>query len=194
MRRQPQGRAWAARKHPATPMASGRRKLLAVALAGIVASACGRPGSTSAERRQDAPVVDSISDGDSFIARLPDGRRIGVRIAGIDAPEKDQPWADAARSYLTQALGRESLQIEPLKTDPFGRQVAVVRTGDEDVGLMLVRAGLAWHFVRYAADQSAEDRAAYALAEREARTARRGLWADPAPVAPWVHRQRQRGG
>lgn len=38
----------------------------------------------------------------------------------------------------------------PHKTDPYGRLVAVVSIGDADVGLAQVRAGLAWHFKRYA--------------------------------------------
>ena len=39
--------------------------------------------------------------------------------------------------------------------------------------------GLAWHYTRYSDD------ARLAAAEREARAARRGLWRDAAPVAPW---------
>jgi endonuclease YncB( thermonuclease family) len=40
--------------------------------------------------------------------------------------------------------------LRPHKTDPYGRLVAVVSIGDADVGLAQVRAGLAWHFKRYA--------------------------------------------
>ena len=43
---------------------------------------------------------------------------------------------------------------------------------------------MAWHSVKYA-------RADLALADsdKEARAARRGLWVDPAPVAPWEFRK-----
>ncbi len=43
----------------------------------------------------------------------------------------------------------------------------------------MVADGLAWHFTRYSDDKR------LAAAEREARAARVGLWADEAPVAPW---------
>ena len=136
--------------------------------------------------------IGSIADGDSFTLIADDGRRIGVRIGGIDAPEKGQPHADQSRDNLARLLARGALEIEPIKTDPYGRQVARVRAGGEDVGLRQIEAGLAWHFVRYAADQSPDERTQYAQAERDARHAARGLWADAAPVAPWLHRQRKR--
>lgn len=55
----------------------------------------------------------------------------------------------------------------------------------EDVGLEQIRRGLAWHFKRYAHEQSAADRAENAREEDEARAAHRGLWRDRAPVPPW---------
>jgi endonuclease YncB( thermonuclease family) len=82
--------------------------------------------------------------------------------------------------------------LRPHKTDPYGRLVAVVSIGDADVGLAQVRAGLAWHFKRYAKEQSPLDRALYADAEMDARRRRVGLWAEPAPVAPWDFRSRAR--
>jgi endonuclease YncB( thermonuclease family) len=168
----------------------GRRGLLA-ALTCLLGAACGRLAPSPARI---GPRIESVADGDSFTVLLPDGARAGVRIAGIDAPEKDQPWADASRAHLSDLLSRGELHLALLKTDPYGRQVARVRAGGEDVGLAQVRAGLAWHFVRYAADQDPDERGRYAQAEREARAARRGLWADPAPQPPWAHRQRQRSG
>jgi hypothetical protein len=50
---------------------------------------------------------------------------------------------------------------------------------------------MAWHYKYYENEQSPADRRLYAEAEREAREARRGLWADTAPVPPWDFR---RGG
>ena len=46
----------------------------------------------------------------------------------------------------------------------------------------MVADGLAWHYVRYSKD------ARLAAAERDARAAKRGLWADKAPVPPWEWR------
>ena len=46
----------------------------------------------------------------------------------------------------------------------------------------MVTDGFAWHYVEYSKD------AGLARAERDARAAGRGLWADKAPVAPWTWR------
>src|SRR5262245_21583656 len=43
--------------------------------------------------------------------------------------------------------------------------------------------GMAWHYVKYAPN----DRT-LAAAEAEARAAKRGLWSDPRPIAPWEWR------
>ena len=52
--------------------------------------------------------------------------------------------------------------------------------------------GLAWHFKRYAHEQSEEDRERYLFAEEEAQAKGIGLWSDPDPVPPWEWRNRSR--
>ncbi len=56
--------------------------------------------------------------------------------------------------------------------------------GGVNVNRELVRLGLAWRYEAYSKD------AALLAAQNEAKAARRGLWADPAPVAPWEWRRR----
>jgi len=137
-------------------------------------------------------IVHHVADGDSFSLTLADGRRISVRILGIDAPEMGQPFADIARQYLRNLIEGQIVNITTLKIDPFGRAVASVMHDGQDIGLMLVQAGLAWHFKRFEAEQSRADRQAYASAERGARQDAVGLWADRDPLAPWDYRDRQR--
>ena len=47
----------------------------------------------------------------------------------------------------------------------------------------LVKAGFAWWYRRYAPDDET-----LVQLEREAREAKRGLWADPDPLPPWEWR------
>lgn len=70
----------------------------------------------------------------------------------------------------------------------YGRAVGLVTFDGQDVNLAHLKAGLAWFYRQYASELNANRRATYEQAERDAREARRGLWADPAPVAPWDHR------
>jgi endonuclease YncB( thermonuclease family) len=58
-----------------------------------------------------------------------------------------------------------------------------------DVGLEQVRRGYAWHYVKYANEQPAQARLAYAQAEERARAQRVGLWAVAVPIAPWDYRR-----
>lgn len=146
-----------------------------------------------------APVTDgwyeatvvAVQDGDSFVVRRADGRQTTIRIAGIDAPERNQPYADPSRRALRALLERRPLRIRAGKVDRYGREVSEVDAGG-DVALAQIEAGLAWHFTRYAREQRPGQRAAYAGAEQRARAARLGLWQDAQPQAPWLFRDQQR--
>jgi len=52
----------------------------------------------------------------------------------------------------------------------------------DDLGRRLVEEGMAWHYARF--DKSP----ALAATQRDAKAARRGLWAVKAPVPPWKWR------
>ncbi|MCU0932588.1 MAG: thermonuclease family protein, partial [Serpentinimonas sp.] len=62
----------------------------------------------------------------------------------------------------------------------------------QDASLAQLQAGLAWHYKEYEREQPREDRLAYAEAEDAARAARRGLWQDRQPLAPWDFRRQAR--
>ena len=71
--------------------------------------------------------------------------------------------------------------------DGWGRYIAFVYTPDgRDVSLLMLQAGMAWHFKKYDATE------AYARAEEQARAQKAGLWSMPSPEAPWDYRARKR--
>ena len=72
-----------------------------------------------------------------------------------------------------------------LQNDTYGRTVGKVLVDGIDANLEQVKAGMAWHYRKYAKEQAVEDRATYAQAEDQARAGQRGLWRDPEPVPPW---------
>jgi endonuclease YncB( thermonuclease family) len=121
-----------------------------------------------------------VTDGDT-LAVLRDGRAVKVRLAGIDAPEKAQPFGQRAKQALDAMVYGQAVTVDPRDTDRYGRTVADVRAADgRHVNAELVAAGMAWWYRRYApGDRELEQ------AEARARAARAGLWADAHPVAPW---------
>lgn len=138
-------------------------------------------------------TVRKIFDGDSFLVRPAKGRDVDVRLQDIDAPEKDQPYGNTARTALVALIGDRNVFVDVIETDRYGRKVVrVYREPDRlDVAKALVRDGHVWVYRRTVHDQS------LIALEDAARASRRGLWA-LAPddrVPPWQHRyhQRQKG-
>lgn len=184
---------------PASSAPSRARGPAACALAMLLA--LGGVAAHGREAREAPAAIEGgaldVQDGDSFLLRADDGRRVRVRVSGIDAPERAQPYADVSRRHLGDLLRGRRVRLEPVKQDVFDRTVArvIVLDGEppgQDAGLAQIEAGLAWHFARYRADQSAEDARDYARAEREARARGAGLWHDAAPEPPWDFRARMR--
>jgi endonuclease YncB( thermonuclease family) len=132
-------------------------------------------------------TVIKVFDGDSFIFAPVRGERIEVRLAGIDAPEKNQPYADSARAALRSMVRDQKLRLEVLDVDRYGRKVArAFRVSDRmDINAELVRRGHAWVYRRHAYDASLYD------LERDARDNKLGLWALPESERepPWRWRR-----
>jgi len=132
-------------------------------------------------------TVFRVMDGDSLWVRTADGREIEIRLADVDAPERDQPFADAARDALSALVMRKTVEVRFNDTDNYGRIVARLYTDSIDVSAEMIRRGLAWAYRDYLRDQS------LLAVEAEARNAARGLWADrQEPVPPWAWRRGQR--
>ncbi len=132
-----------------------------------------------------------VIDGDTIEVLGSGNRRERVRLAGIDAPERAQPYSRHSRDALAALVAGRSVRIDGRKSDRWGRRVGNVFVDDRDVGLAMVQAGLAWHFARFAHEQAPDAALAYAQAQQLAREARIGLWAEDDPVPPWLFRTQQ---
>jgi endonuclease YncB( thermonuclease family) len=102
-----------------------------------------------------------------------------IRLLGIDAPELRQTCRDAqgrgwqcgraARTRLAELVSKGDVVCAPHGKDRYGRTLAVCSAGNiPDVGEVLVREGYAVNF--------ALSSSGYPAAERDAQSARRGLW------------------
>jgi endonuclease YncB( thermonuclease family) len=113
--------------------------------------------------------VAAIRDGRTLL--LADGREL--RLAGIEA-------ADASRTVLEALAAGQTLRLEKLRTenDRYGRVVAFAYAGEMQTSLqqIMIEQSQARVSSRVGHRACAEVMLA---AERKARAARRGIWADP---------------
>lgn len=135
------------------------------------------PGSAAGEY-----VVVGVADGDTIDVRpAGGGRRVRVRLIGVDAPESKDPrrpvecFAEEASRFTARLLGKlVRLEFDVEHLDRYGRTLAYVYLSDGTFfNLVLVEEGFAQPYtvppnVRYA------DR--FVEAGRRAREAGRGLW------------------
>lgn len=124
----------------------------------------------------------AVSDGDT-IKILVDKEQVVVRLASIDAPEKRQPFGTKSREHLAELVFRKECVVEVTGKDGYGRKIGKVRVDDVDVNSQMVKDGFAWQYKQYDKSKELEQ------IEREAREAKRGLWADKDPVPPWEWRK-----
>ena len=100
-----------------------------------------------------------------------------VRLVGVDVPTGAQARSQDARALVTRLLLGKNGRLQFERRAPNGEMLGRMFTDDpatgiQDVGIELLRAGLARRQANY------NDKTGDLLtAEREAQTARRGLWA-----------------
>jgi micrococcal nuclease len=127
-----------------------------------------------------------IADGDT-LTLLVDREQVKIRLYGIDAPEKAQPFGNRAKQALSELTFGKSVRVEAKGKDKYKRTLGRVFVDDTDVNLELVKRGMAWWYRHYAPKDKE-----LAQAEEEARRAKRGLWADAKPIPPWEWRKGRR--
>lgn len=128
-------------------------------------------------------LVAYVSDGDSIVLRYAikyefDGeiKYINrIRYIGIDAPEYNEPYYQAAKA-LNKSLvhgKRIRLELDKERVDRYNRLLAYVYVGDTFVNAEMVRRGYA-RAVRMEPNTKYAD--LFQQLEREAREQRRGMW------------------
>jgi endonuclease YncB( thermonuclease family) len=114
------------------------------------------------------------------------GKAVKIRLEGIDCPEMGQDFGTRAKRFTSSLVFGRDVQVKEYSRDRYGRMVARVSLGGQDVSLEIIKAGLAWYYKKYSSDP------ALAEAEERARNAKQGLWSMPSPVPPWEYRRTHR--
>jgi len=79
-----------------------------------------------------AKVV-SVTDGDTIKVFDVEYGQVKIRLYGIDAPEKGQPYGKAAGEYLASLIAGEIVDIETVTKDRYGRTVGIVTDGVRNI-------------------------------------------------------------
>ncbi len=158
----------------------------------LAASVCGAISAGSAQAATLVGRIVGISDGDTVTLLTAENRQFKIRLSGIDAPEKKQPFGMRAKQTLSRQLADQLVTVEWNKTDRYGRIVGKIEMGGVDVNLEQIREGSAWVYVQYLKELPPADRALYLEVEQEARSGHRGLWRDEQPEPPWQWRRESR--
>ena len=151
-------------------------------------------------------TVTKVSDGDSIQITTPEQSKLKVRLYGIDAPETPkishrtgqvskpgQPHGEESWKMLENKIMGKQVKLEIFDIDKYRRMVGIIWLGDRNINLEMVREGFAEAFIEYLKPPY---RTHFLDAEREAKSARRGVWSLPDYERPRAFRKRLkvRGG
>jgi endonuclease YncB( thermonuclease family) len=133
------------------------------------------------------PVI-SVQDGDT-IEVLHNQHPERIRLYGIDCPEKRQAYGNKAKQATSALAFGKEVTLQTHGKDKYKRTLADVLLPDgTNVNHQLVKEGWCWWYRKYAPGDTV-----LAGLEKDAREAKKGLWAELHPMPPWVYRKAQRG-
>lgn len=167
--------------------------LVAAALAGPAtgwAQSDAAVGAAPSQARQPLPFtftgrVTRVFDGDTlWVKPLAGGRYRKLRLDGVDAPEICQSGGLAAREALASRVLDQVVTVRVRAFDSYGRALAQVSAGGDDMAAVLVRGGYAW------SSRWRRSLGPYAAEEAQARVERQGIFGVEGAETPREFRQR----
>ena len=141
----------------------------------------------SAERIIEGTVI-RVSDGDTIQVMIKNQTKLKIRLAGIDCPEipkinhktgkinkPGQPYGEEATDFVKRLVLGKHIKLVTYGPDRYKRVLAFVFVDGLNINLEIVKAGLAE--VYRGGGTIRAHREDLEAAEREARAAKRGVWA-----------------
>lgn len=127
------------------------------------------------------PRIAYFYDGDT-VKIIDASKTYKLRIAHIDAPERNQTYGRKSRRALMKLCKNATIQISLTETDKYQRQLGSLSCNQQDVSTYMIKYGHAWFSKRYSKKKI------LAQIEQSARKNKLGLWQAKKPMAPWVWR------
>lgn len=125
-------------------------------------------------------VVSYLKDGDSFV----DTKGRQYRFYLLDAPEKGSSFSGLSEGFLRRKILKKKIKIKFIKKDRYGRNVVEVFRGWENIGISMVKNGMAFIDYRFFNEDDV-----YRSAERRAKNKGKGVWSK-STVKPWDYRRK----
>ena len=85
--------------------------------------------------------VTRVLDGDTLDVELFTGSVVRVRLAGVDAPEKNQPFGKEAAEFVHQFTCTGQVGVYNVEQDRYGRLIAFVFVEDKCLNASLLLGG-----------------------------------------------------
>ncbi len=130
-------------------------------------------------------TVIKVIDGDTITILDSSKQQHKIRLAGIDAPEKRQPYGKAAKKELSRLIYNKQVCINWHKIGKYRRKIGTVLLKQNNTNLIMVKTGYAWHYKKYQHEQTEEERTTFSKAEINAKSNVIGLWQERSPIPPW---------
>ena len=93
--------------------------------------------------------VVSVADGDTITILDNTNTQHKIRLTGIDASEKRQAFGNVSNQSLAEQVAGQSVAVEWVKVDRYGRKLGKVLLAGLDCNLVQVKRGLAWNYKQY---------------------------------------------
>lgn len=129
-------------------------------------------------------TVIKIADGDTLTILTPTKEQVKIRLAEIDAPEKNQAFGNVSRQSLANICFRKNAVVHYEKADRYKRILGRVYCNGVDANAKQIQRGMAWVYDKYAVDKKLYD------LQFEAQQSKAGLWADQYAMPPWKFRKK----
>jgi len=121
-------------------------------------------------------MVVGVADGDTISVLDANREQHKIRVAGIDPPEKAQPFGQRSKESLSAMVFGKEVEVQWHKHDRYQGIVGKVTVQPSgcptcpktlDAGLAQLTVGLAWWYQKYAKEQSPEDAGGTSLPNRK---------------------------
>lgn len=156
------------------PQVAGLLGVVATAVALSMAADC------SVQAANLEGMVIGVASGDTLMVMTRENEPVQVRLAGIEAPERDNACGLRARQSLMDLAFRRPVRVEVLDVDRQGRTLGRVYTADLYLNAAQVERGMAWVGKGRRPDALLVD------LQIAARVQGKGLWAAPHAAPPGI--------